>query len=127
MSILGALARLSTSVADGGYTYTRRTQGTYDPATGDYVEHAPTTTAFDAVVTPYTGKTMFSPVEGRHTEDVILIMTAVALSTDSPALEADRVTYLSEVYEVMRVEGPLRLRGGTHYQVYAARLAAVGA
>jgi hypothetical protein len=122
VSALGALARLSTAAADGGYTYTRTVQGAYDASSGDFVPGAATDSTFDAVIMPYSGKTMITPIEGRHTENVIMILTAVALTTESPAFAADLVTYLAERYEVMRVEGPISLRGGTHYQVYAARL-----
>lgn len=121
MSVVGIIARLSTAVADGGYTVTRATNAGYDGATGDALPGVTTTFSLDAVIVPYAGH-MVVGVEGRHTDDTIEILTTTALNTVSTTQQADRVAYLGQTYEVMRVDGPIHLRGGTHYEALAVRL-----
>lgn len=122
MSVSNVIASLSTAAADGGYTVTRTTNTGYDPATGDAAAGVVTTFSIDAVVEPARGKRLMARVEGRHTEGTILIMTTTSLVVTSAAFQADTLVYLGELYEVLQVDGPFRLRGDTHYEVYAARL-----
>lgn len=125
MSLVGVIARLSTAVADGGYTVTRTANGGYDPDTGDATDGAVTTFPLDAVIhttDQLNGRGVVAGQEGRHTEDVILIMTSVELFTVSSSFQADKVTYRGDTYEVVRVDGPFTLRGASHFEVYAARM-----
>jgi hypothetical protein len=125
VSASGTIARLSTVAADGGYTVTRTANAGYDPATGDAVDGTITTFSLDpAVVQPYGGRGVVGLKEGRHTENIILIMTSVELLCVSAAFQADRVSFRGEMHEVLKVDGPLTLRGDSHYEVYAARMVA---
>lgn len=125
MSASGTIARLSTAAVDGGYTVTRTANGGYDASTGDAVDGSITTFSLDpAVVQPYGGRGVTGLIEGRHTENIILILTTVELLGTSVAFQADRVTFRGELHEVLKVDGPFTLRGDTHYEVYAARMVA---
>lgn len=122
MSVVGVIASLSTSDADGGYVVSRTTNAGYDGATGDAIAGTVTTFPIDAVVEPSNGRRLVGREEGRHTEDTIAIFTEASLRVGSIANLADTLVYLGETYEVLRVDGPFNLSGGTHYECYAARL-----
>lgn len=123
MSLLNAIKRFSTAVADGasaGYVVTRSAADVIDPTTGLAIPSAPATLLIDASIQPYSGHGLRVLPESYHTEDVCVIYTATELLL---APVPDHVSYRGTDYEVIKVNGPFNMSGVATYQVYAARQA----
>lgn len=121
MSLLDAIASLSTADTEtaGAYTVTRTAEGT--ATLGRYTVGGASTFTIDAVVQPLDARSMTPLPSGVRSEDVRLLHTATALRTRDNAGEADRVSIGGETFAVWKVDGPWTLGGETHYEVHVAR------
>lgn len=123
MPLTDIIAHFSTAAADGtpgGYPVTRRAATTYN-SSGIAVLGGTSGFTIDACVVPvesqHGGRERITLPEGVHTEDVRIIDTTTYLQPEPP----DIITIAGESFAVFRVEGPVRMGGGTRYTAYAAR------
>lgn len=119
MPLTDIIAHFSTAAADGtpgGYPVTRRAPTTYSSA-GIAVPGGTSAFTFDACIVPLDGRERITLPNGVHTNDVRVIDTTTQLQPEPP----DIITIAGEPFAVFRVEGPVRMGGGTRWTAYAAR------